>query len=458
MQKNNRLFIFDLDGVLLDSRELHYESLNLALETIDNKFIIGWDEHLSFYDGLPTTKKLQMLNAKKDLPKCFFDQIWKTKQQATVNLLKKLTMDYDLAGMFEKLKSQGVLIAVASNSIRETIKIALLKLGLLEHVDYFVSNQDVSSYKPFPEMYWKCMIKLGALPRTTVIFEDSHIGRQGAIDSGAFLMPIENRQDLTQGKIDRALKMISEKNTPTLPWNHKSLNILVPMAGLGNRFAVAGYTFPKPLIEVNGKPMIQVVVDNLNINAHYIFVVQKAHYDKYHLQYLLNLIAPGCDIIQVDGITEGAACTTLLAKDIIDNNNPLLIVNSDQYIEWNSNECMYAFIANGVDGGIVTFEATHPKWSYVKLDNNGFVQEVAEKKVISNQATAGVYFWRKGSDYVQYASQMIDQNIRVNNEFYVAPVYNQAILEGKKIRVKNIDRMWGLGTPEDLNSFLEHNK
>jgi dTDP-glucose pyrophosphorylase len=147
-----------------------------------------------------------------------------------------------------------------------------------------------------------------------------------------------------------------------------------------------------------------------------------------------------------------------LAKDIIDNNNPLLIVNSDQYIEWNSNECMYAFIANGVDGGIVTFEATHPKWSYVKLDNNGFVQEVAEKKVISNQATAGVYFWRKGSDYVQYASQMIDQNIRVNNEFYVAPVYNQAILDGKKIRVKNIDRMWGLGTPEDLNSFLEHNK
>jgi dTDP-glucose pyrophosphorylase len=119
---------------------------------------------------------------------------------------------------------------------------------------------------------------------------------------------------------------------------------------------------------------------------------------------------------------------------------------------------MYAFIANGVDGGIVTFEATHPKWSYVKLDNNGFVQEVAEKKVISNQATAGVYFWRKGSDYVQYASQMIDQNIRVNNEFYVAPVYNQAILDGKKIRVKNIDRMWGLGTPEDLNSFLEHNK
>jgi dTDP-glucose pyrophosphorylase len=147
-----------------------------------------------------------------------------------------------------------------------------------------------------------------------------------------------------------------------------------------------------------------------------------------------------------------------MAQAIIDNDNPLLIVNSDQYIEWNSNECMYAFNANGVDGGIVTFEATHPKWSYVKLDEEGFVGEVAEKKVISNQATAGLYFWRKGSDYVRYAKQMISQDIRVNNEFYVAPVYNQAILDGKKIRIKNITSMWGLGTPEDLNVFLERSK
>jgi dTDP-glucose pyrophosphorylase len=252
--------------------------------------------------------------------------------------------------------------------------------------------------------------------------------------------------------------MLSEKTSTNVPWNHDSLNILLPMAGMGNRFAMAGYTFPKPLIEVNGKPMIQVVVENLNIQAHYIFVVQRSHYEKYHLQYLLNLIAPGCDIILVDAVTEGAACTTLMAQAIIDNDNPLLIVNSDQYIEWNSNECMYAFNANGVDGGIVTFEATHPKWSYVKLDEEGFVGEVAEKKVISNQATAGLYFWRKGSDYVRYAKQMISQDIRVNNEFYVAPVYNQAILDGKKIRIKNITSMWGLGTPEDLNVFLERSK
>jgi hypothetical protein len=130
------------------------------------------------------------------------------------------------------------------------------------------------------------------------------------------------------------------------------------------------------------------------------------------------------------------------------------MANSDQFIEWNSNEVMYAFNADQIDGGILTFKATHPKWSYAKLDDSGFVSEVAEKKVISDNATVGVYFWKHGSDYVKYAKQMIDKNIRVNNEFYVCPVFNEAIADGKKIRVKEIAKMWGIGTPEDLNSFL----
>jgi dTDP-glucose pyrophosphorylase len=230
------------------------------------------------------------------------------------------------------------------------------------------------------------------------------------------------------------------------------------MAGAGSRFAQMGYTFPKPLIEVNGKPMIQVVVENLNIEAHFIFIVQKEHYEKYNLKYLLNLIAPGCDIVQVEGVTEGAACSTLLAKEYINTDAPLVMANSDQYVEWNSNECMYAFTADEIDGGIVTFEASHPKWSYAKLGDDGFVSEVAEKKVISNEATVGIYYWKKGSDYVKYAEDMIAKDIRVNNEFYVCPVFNQAIEAGKKIKVKKIQKMWGIGTPEDLNHFLANHK
>ena len=234
------------------------------------------------------------------------------------------------------------------------------------------------------------------------------------------------------------------------------MNVLIPMAGAGSRFEKAGYTFPKPLIDVRGKPMIQLVTENLNVEARHIYIVQQSHYQKYNLQQLFSLISPGCVIVQVDGITEGAACTTLLAKEFINSDEPLVIANSDQVFEWDSNEFMYSMVADEVDGGILTFEATHPKWSCAKRGDHGFVTEVAEKNPISNIATAGVYYWRKGSDYVKYAEQMIEKDIRTNNEFYVCPVYNEACKDGQKVKVFHIDRMWGLGTPEDLNHYLLH--
>jgi len=454
----NKLVIFDLDGVLIDSRDMHYEALNSALKNINSKYVISKEEHLSLYDGLPTSRKLSLLTENKDLPTDKHQQIWEDKQKATFEIFSKLEHDHELMYYFQQLKNKDYQIAVASNSIRNTVKLVLLKLGVLEFVDYYVSNEDVVRNKPFPEMYWKCMIACNSLPKDTVIFEDSHIGRQAALDSKAHLIPVENRNGTSQSKIDEAIKILSKTNAKNIPWKSNTLNVLIPMAGAGSRFANAGYTFPKPLIEVNGKPMIQVVVENLNIEANYTFIVQKEHYEKYSLQYLLNLIAPNCNIVQVDGITEGAACTTLIAKEFIDNDNPLLMANSDQFIEWSSNECLYAFNADGIDGGIVSFKATHPKWSYVKVGQDGFISEVAEKKPISDNATVGIYFWTKGSDYVKYAEQMIDKNIRTNNEFYVCPVFNEAIQDGKKIRLKGIEKMWGLGTPEDLNYFLEQHR
>jgi len=458
MLTKNKLVIFDLDGVLIDSREEHYEALNRALENVSRDYVISRDEHLSLYDGLPTSRKLAMLTEKKGLPVDKHQQIWEDKQKETLELFSELEHDYELMHYFQQLKSRGYQVAVASNSIRNTVKLVLLKLGILEFIDYYVSNEDVVRNKPFPEMYWKCMVACNALPKNTIILEDSHIGRQGALDSGAHLIAIENRYDLNQKKINQIFEYFASKKLTIVPWKSEKMNVLIPMAGAGSRFASQGYTFPKPLIEVRGKPMIQVVVENLNIDANYTFIVQKEHYEKYSLQYLLNLIAPNCNIVQVDGLTEGAACTTLLAKEFIDNDAPLVMANSDQFVEWNSNECLYAFNVDGVDGGIVTFKATHPKWSYAKMGQDGFVSEVAEKKPISDNATVGIYFWKRGSDYVKYAEQMIEKNIRTNNEFYVCPVFNEAISDGKKIRVKEIEKMWGIGTPEDLNYFLENYK
>jgi beta-phosphoglucomutase-like phosphatase (HAD superfamily)/dTDP-glucose pyrophosphorylase len=458
----SKLVIFDLDGVLIDSRELHYDALNDALRKVGEEFVITREEHLSKYDGLNTTKKLKMLTEQKGLPVSVYDQVWKDKQDATFNLVRGFCKEYLLQTIFRQIKARGYKIAVASNSIRETVKLSLLSIGVMDEVDYFVSNEDVSRTKPYPEMYWKCMTALNALPKSTIIVEDSHIGRQGALDSGAHLLAVENAKEVNSEhmmqRIYDLMNTIEGTSKKSLPWRDKKLNVLIPMAGAGSRFAQAGYTFPKPLIEVRGKPMIQVVVENLNIEANYIFLVQKDHYETYNLKYLLNLIAPGCKIVQVDGITEGAACTTLLAKEHIDNDAPLVMANSDQFVEWNSNECMYAFSADSIDGGILTFKATHPKWSYAKLDENGFVSEVAEKKVISDEATVGIYYWRHGSDYVKYAEQMISKNIRTNGEFYTCPVFNEAIGDGKKIRVKNIEKMWGIGTPEDLNYFLDNHK
>lgn len=243
--------------------------------------------------------------------------------------------------------------------------------------------------------------------------------------------------------------------------NHKykndKLTIVIPMAGAGSRFETAGYTFPKPLIEVNGKTMIQIVVDSLNIDAKYVFIIRNEHNTKYSIENYLKTIVPNCEVILTDGLTEGAACTVLLSKKFIDNENPILMANSDQWIDWDNFEFMKNNLNNNLDASILTFNSTHPKWSFAKINDEGLVTEVAEKKPISDIATVGVYWWAKGSNFVKYAEQMISKNIRVNNEFYVCPVFNEAIEDNKRVGVFKVDEMWGLGTPEDLNYFLSNN-
>ena len=450
-----KLIIFDLDGVLVNARDLHYQALNRALGAIDLKYVISREEHLSTYDGRTTSTKLEMLTKNKGLPKKLHTDVWLSKQDMTLQVIdEEFTYDTRMRTVLNNLREDGFRIAVASNSIRNSVELMLRKKGLIEYVEFFYSNEDVTNPKPSSEMYLRCMIKAGVDPVECVIVEDSPIGRQAAVNSGAYLTAVENPESVTYEKIRNTVDYANGLDEHKPKWQGGKMNVLIPMAGAGKRFQQMGYTFPKPLIEVSGKPMIQLVVDNLNIDARHIFIVQSAHYQQYALKALLNLISPGCEIVLVDSVTEGAACTTLLAKEFIDNDDPLLIANSDQFIEWDSNGFMYSMVGDSVDGGILTFEATHPKWSFAKLGPDGFVNEVAEKKPISNKATVGVYYWGKGSDYVKYAEQMIEKDIRTNGEFYVCPVYNEAIGDGKKIKMYDIDRMWGLGTPEDLQTFV----
>jgi HAD superfamily hydrolase (TIGR01509 family) len=453
-----KLIIFDLDGVLVEAKDIHYKTLNQSLWEIakSNKYVISEAEHLSIYDGLKTNQKLELLTENKGLHPNTYETIWNRKQQLTIDAISQLKPNLQKIELFKELRNRGYKLACASNSIRRSVLVMLAKIGIIEYMDLIIYNEDVKNSKPHPEMYWKTMSMMGVLPEETLIVEDSPHGLLAASRSRANVLRVDNPYDLTLEKIENKL---NENKTMSIPkWQGGKMNVLIPMAGAGSRFQQAGYTFPKPLIEVDGKPMIQVVVDNLNIDATFIYVVQKEHRVKYNLDTLLNLITPNCKIVEVDGLTEGAACTTLLAKEYINTDAPLVMANSDQFLEWDSNEFMYKMIEQSVDGGIVTFTATHPKWSFAKIDEYGYVTEVAEKNPISDIATVGVYYWAKGSDYVKYAEQMIEKNIRTNNEFYTCPVFNEAVGDGKKIKTFNIDKMWGLGTPEDLKYYLENYK
>jgi HAD superfamily hydrolase (TIGR01509 family) len=448
-----KLVIFDLDGVLVEAKNIHYDALNEAL----GDYAITWAEHLSTYDGLKTNQKLEMLTEKKGLPVEQHKEIWEQKQKLTLQKLKELKPNQTLQSVMDSLVEDGYKIAVCSNSIRKTVLTVLSKLGIMEFMDYIISNEDVQNSKPHPEMYWRAISKMGCLPEETLIVEDSPYGLLAASRSKAHILRVKNPSEVTYTNIFKKLTEIEMGVTNNnLKWEDKKMNVLIPMAGAGSRFQQAGYTFPKPLIDVKGKPMIQVVVENLGIDANFIFVVQKEHREKYNLDTLLNLIAPNSKVVEVDGLTEGAACTALLAKEYIDNDNPLFFANSDQFVEWDSTEFMYKMNETDADGGIVSFRATHPKWSFAKINESGLVTEVAEKNPISDIATVGYYYWKKGSDFVKYAEDMIEKDIRVNNEFYVCPVFNQAIEDGKEIRTFDIPKMWGLGTPEDLKYYLEN--
>ena len=239
------------------------------------------------------------------------------------------------------------------------------------------------------------------------------------------------------------------------------LNIVVPMAGRGSRFANAGYTIPKPLIPVGGKPMIQWVIENVRPSQphRFTFICLAEHLVTYpEVPATLRRLCPGCEIVEVAQVTEGAACTVLLARDLIDNDDPLMIANADQYVQLPIDDYLAAMESEEADGLIMTFWADHPKWSYCRMKEDGTVAAVVEKQVVSNEATVGIYNFRHGRDFVAGARAMIAADARVNGEFYVAPVYNSLIDAGARVGIHNIGTdgagMHGLGIPADLESFL----
>ena len=232
------------------------------------------------------------------------------------------------------------------------------------------------------------------------------------------------------------------------------INVVIPMAGAGSRFQEQGYELPKPLIDVCGKPMIERVINSLNnkhLDINFIFLALKEHLD----MGLADYIEGKGDVVVVDKLTEGAACTVLLAEDLIDNEDGLVIANCDQYLQWDFAD--YIKFSKSFDGCLVTFNSTNPHHSYVRC-RKGIVTDVAEKIVISDKASAGIYYFKRGSDYVKSSHRMIEKNIRTNKEFYICPVYNELLeLPKRVVSIYEIDvnNKHMLGTPQELRIFLD---
>ena len=233
------------------------------------------------------------------------------------------------------------------------------------------------------------------------------------------------------------------------------------MAGLGSRFSEAGYKKPKPFIDIDGKPMIVRVMENLSLpDARFILIARKDH-----IQSELSLVRKiekeyNAKFISIDKITEGTACTVLFAREEINNDNPLLIANSDQIVDIRMSDFINDCFKRNLDGHILCFDdiELNPKWSFAKINDSGHVIQVKEKEAISNLATVGIYFFSRGKDFVNGAIDMIINNDRVKNEFYTCPVYNYLISQNMKIGTYCIDfhQMHGLGTPEDLRLYIDH--
>ena len=239
------------------------------------------------------------------------------------------------------------------------------------------------------------------------------------------------------------------------------LNVVIPMAGLGSRFSKVGYSDPKPFIDVNGKPMIYRVLENLSfdrVETSFYLVARKEHLESHSHEVCLIKDRFDVTFIPIDLVTEGMACTVLFAHKYINNSSPLLLANSDQIVDIDFNLYLKDAWERDLDGSILTFKdkERNPKWSFVKVNDEGLAIEVREKEPISDQATVGIYFYKEGKTFVSSALEMIISKDRTNNEFYNCPTYNYAIKSGKKIGIFNIDRglMHGIGTPEDLEAYL----
>jgi beta-phosphoglucomutase-like phosphatase (HAD superfamily)/dTDP-glucose pyrophosphorylase len=467
MTEKIKVILFDLDGVLINSRVLHYEAFRDALNEFCPTFSCDWKFHESNLDGLSTRLKIQKCIELGILKEELAENVMEKKQVLTKERLSQFVKPREsLKLLLSNFVSDGYRLICASNSIKHTVEATLTYLEVFDFFEAIYGNEDVQHPKPAPDIYMLAMKNAGCDPSQTLICEDSRPGRTAAYASGAHVCEIEDAEDCTYLYIKECIQSIEKGQSFQRISADTYFQVVIPMAGNGQRFRNEGYTLPKPFIPVGGKPMIEWVIENMipNIHCkiHFIFIVRDDHKQFMCFDTIFEGIEKykmgdvTYELIFTNGVTEGAACSVLLAESQLILDKPLILANSDQYVEWNSDSFYNCLLNKEYDGQILTFYQPNEKdskWSYAKVYDETYVEKVAEKVWISPNATVGIYGWSRAGDFVRYAKDMIAKNMRVNNEFYVCPVYNEAIEDDKKIRIKLCKGMWGLGVPSDLDIF-----
>lgn len=432
-----KLVLFDLDGVLVDARDLHFHALNDALP---REYKISEDEHLAIYDGLPTRQKLELLHERVGLPRDDFEDIEARKQQATLERAAQHIKP--IPNVLETVKAAESIaqLGVVSNARHATTWKFLELAGLRGFFDPWMifSNDDVVLPKPNPEGYLRAMATAGAGPRETLAVEDSPKGRIAAATAGCNVAVVRHPYELTPA--------VLKVEPPEIGYPFRGA-VVIPAAGNGKRFREAGYESPKPLIEIGGLPMVGAVTRNLRLSPTngLVVIVQT--------EVAQQLRSP-FGFILTDDEPKGAALTVLPVLKGLPPNCPVLLANCDQLIEANLPALLWQVESRREDGGILTFPASDKRWSYAAVDERGLVTEVREKDPFSPHATCGIYYWARAGDAVRAIEAMVAAEDRVNGEFYLAPAFNYAIREGARIRALPVERMIGLGTPEDLQAYL----
>lgn len=431
------LVAFDLDGTLIDARDIHYRCFNSALSLADVQ-PISYDEHLRRFDGLPTSKKMEMLAVEGRLERSAFQSVEAEKRRLTAREIVPRGPDARITSMLDSLKSDGHKVAVVSNARWETVNQVVA--SLLISPDAVISNEDVVAPKPSPEGYLRAMVQCGVGPTETLVLEDAPAGKAAARASGARLVPVFDPADLTAAELDRYIA------------GGTSFDVVMPMAGEGRRFKEAGYVLPKPLIDVGGRPMIAVATETLGMpEARHIYLAGSSHLRDWATEPILRSLAAAVEVHAVGRLTDGAARTVMLARELIDHDRPVVVANSDQWIGWDADAGLHTMVCKRWDAAALYFEAPDMdrKWSYAELDGD-MVTRTAEKDPISTHALCGVFMYRRGRDLIRSIDSMMERGQKVNDEWYVAPSLN--FLGGRIGAIRA--EMRGLGTPTDLMAFL----